>query len=204
MKKKIILFQGDSVTDAGRSRNDVSSLGNGYAMMAASWHTALNPEKDFEFINKGIGGNRTIDLVKRWEEDCICIKPDIVSILIGINDCWRRYDSKDPTSAGVFEENYRIIIEMVRERLDSKIILCEPFLLHVLPGQKEWREDLDPKIEVVRKLSAEYGTLLLPLDRIFQRVSKIRPPGFWANDGVHPSQYGHALIAAEWLKLSGI
>ena len=199
---EVVLFQGDSITDAGRNRKDINSLGNGYAMMAASWFAALYPEKNVNFINKGISGNRVKDLKSRWEEDCLQLKPTFVSILIGINDCWRRYDSNDPTSAEEFEEDYRAILQQLRESLQPKILLCEPFVLPVPEDRKKWREDLDPKINVVRKLAREYKTLLLPLDGIFHSVSTYKEPGFWAPDGVHPSYAGHALIAKEWLKIT--
>jgi len=196
----VVLFQGDSVTDVGRNRDDEADLGMGYPMMAASWFSATYPEKNVKFINKGISGNRVRDLKARWDEDCIDLKPTWVSILIGINDCWRRYDRNDPTSAEAFEADYRYILQQVRDRLNARLILCEPFVLPVPDDRAAWRVDLDPKIHVVRKLAVEFNAVFLPLDGIFAQAAAKREAGFWLPDGVHPSPAGHALIARAWLK----
>ena len=195
-----ILFQGDSITDAGRIREDGSSLGGGYANLVAAWFSALYPEKQVRFLNRGIGGNRVTDLRQRWQADCLDLKPDWVSILIGINDVWRRYDSGDPTGLAAFETDYRHILGAIHQELGAKVILCEPFVLPTPPDREAWREDLDPKIAVIRKLAREFGTLYVPLDGLFAAAAARREPAFWADDGVHPSQAGHALIAQAWLR----
>jgi lysophospholipase L1-like esterase len=194
-----ILFQGDSITDAGRNREDANGLGGGYAMMAAAQVQALYPELGLTFLNKGISGNRAADLAGRWQEDCLDLKPDWVSILIGVNDCWRRYDAGDPTPAEVFEKHYRDILERSKSHAIGTII-CEPFLLPCPPDRIAWREDLDPKIQVARKLAVEFGARFVPFDGIFAAKSLLQPPAFWAADGVHPSLPGHALMASEWIK----
>jgi acyl-CoA thioesterase-1 len=200
-EQDVVLFQGDSVTDVGRDRNNAENMGNGYPMQAAAWFAALHPEKQVRFMNKGISGNRTTDLKARWEEDCVRLQPTVVSILIGINDCWRRYDQNDPTSVAAFAANYRYLLTRLQERAVHRIVLCEPFLLPVPADRRAWREDLDPKITVVRDLAREFQTLLLPLDGIFHSAATRQPPEFWTPDGVHPSPAGHALIAKEWLRL---
>ncbi|MFO7296306.1 MAG: SGNH/GDSL hydrolase family protein [Caldicoprobacter sp.] len=196
----VVLFQGDSITDCGRNRDDDHDLGYGYANMIAAWFSAVYPEKRVKFINKGISGNRVRDLVERWQRDCIDLNPSWVSILIGINDCWRRYDRNDPTPVEVFAAGYRKILTETKEKLNARIILCEPFVLPVPEDRKMWREDLDPKIQVVRELAREFGALYVPLDGIFAAAAAKREPEFWAPDGVHPSQAGHALIARAWLQ----
>lgn len=196
----IVLFQGDSITDCGRSRENDEELGAGYANMVAAWFSAAYPEKNVKFINRGISGNRVRDLVARWEEDCIKLKPSLVSILIGINDCWRRYDRNDPTSVEDFKAGYRKILTQIRENLDAEILICEPFVLPYPEDRKQWREDLDPKIQAVRELAREFKTLYVPLDGLFAAACTQREPKFWAADGVHPTQAGHALIAQAWLK----
>ena len=196
----VVLFQGDSVTDCGRTRGDESSLGEGYAMLVASWFTALYPEKTVKFINKGVSGDRVCDLKARWSEDCIQLKPTLVSILVGINDCWRRYDSNNPTSPEAFEKTYREILTQVKENTEAKILLCEPFVLPYPEDRKQWREDLDPKIHIVRSLAREFNAMLLPLDGLLNAVSVQKTKGFWAADGVHPTMSGHAIIAQEWLR----
>lgn len=196
----VVLFQGDSVTDCGRSREDDCNLGFGYANMCAALFSALYPEKNVKFINRAVSGNRVRDLQERWKADCIDLKPDWISILIGINDCWRRYDRNDPTSVESFESGYRDILMQIKENLSSKIILCEPFVLPYPEDRKTWRVDLDPKIAAVRDLAREFGCLYIPLDGLFAEASVLKPPSFWAADGVHPTQAGHALIANAWLR----
>ena len=195
-----ILFQGDSVTDVGRDREDGSSLGAGYPMMTAAWFAAKHSEKNVDFLNRGNGGERIRDLEGRWQEDCLDLKPTIVSILIGINDCWRRFDNNEPTTAGEFEVSYRNLLDRIKEQGINKVILLEPFVLPVTEDRKAWREDLDPKIHVIRELAREYGAILIPLDGIFNAASVLKPSTFWTIDGVHPTNAGHALIAQEWLK----
>lgn len=195
----LILFQGDSITDAGRNREDPGSLGTGYALMVAGWCQALFPEINATFLNRGVSGDRVADLKARWPEDCLALKPDLVSIMIGINDCWRRYDSNQPVTLAAFEADYRAILKQTAT-LGARIILCEPFLLPVLEGQEKWREDLDPKIQVVRRLAREFDALLIPYDGIFAQAATLQEPAYWLHDGVHPTAAGHALIAREWLR----
>lgn len=196
----VVLFQGDSITDAGWVREDPNSLGMGYAMMAASWFEAMYPAKGVKFLNRGLSGNRASDLEARWHKDCLDLKPSWVSIMIGINDTWRRYDSNDPTTTEAYENSYRNILTQVKSRLNAGLILIEPFVLPVPEDRKQWRLDLDPRIHVVRRLAVEFKAILVPLDGIFAAAATQRPPSFWAGDGVHPSLPGHALIAQSWLK----
>jgi len=196
----VVLLQGDSITDAGRSRSNDDDLGHGYAMMTAAWFSAAWPERNVRFVNRGISGNRAKDLKARWQTDCLDLGPTLVSIMIGINDTWRHYDSHDPTSTEAYEASYRAILVDVRDKLGARIVMCEPFLLPTPPDRLAWRVDLDPKIAVVRKLAREFGAILVPLDGVFAQASTRREPEFWAADGVHPTQAGHALIAQAWLR----
>ncbi|MEN6519728.1 MAG: SGNH/GDSL hydrolase family protein [Armatimonadota bacterium] len=194
-----VLFQGDSITDCDRSRDDLKCLGHGYPMFIASRYLAKHPEYPVEFINRGVSGDRSRDLKARWDKDCIEIQPDLVSILVGINDVWRRYDNNDPTSVDQFADNCHDILTRTVESTDAGIILLEPFLLPVMDEQDAWREDLDPKIQVVRALAREFDASLIPLDGLFAQASTKREPEFWSADGVHPTFEGHALIAQAWL-----
>lgn len=172
-------------------------------MMAASWFAAAYPAKKVRFLNRGVGGDRVKDMRARWQEDCLDLKPDWVSIMIGINDCWRRFDANDATSAWDFEAAYRDILVQVKQKTKARLIIMEPFLLHAREEQRQWRGDLDPKIEVARKLAEEFGAVVVPLDRLFSEACGAQPPAYWAGDGVHPSLPGHALIAQAWLKAIG-
>ena len=198
-----VLFQGDSITDAGRSRENGEDLGRGYAAMVAAWFSARYPGHSVRFLNRGISGNRTGDLLARWKEDCLDLYPTWVSILIGINDTWRRYDAGDPTPTDVFEANYRALLSMTADIVGSHIIILEPFLLPIPPDRAAWREDLGPKIAVVRALAREFNTLFVPLDGLFAAAATQREMAFWLPDGVHPTPAGHALIAQAWLQAVG-
>ncbi len=200
---QLVLFQGDSITDAGRDRGDPNALGSGYAMIAAGWLSAAHPKSGIRFMNRGVSGDRVKDLRARWHRDCLELKPDWVSVMIGINDCWRRYDSGDSTGAEDFENAYREILGEVKKGPGSKVILMEPFVVPVTEEQKRWHEDLDPKTEAVRRLAKEFGARLIPLGRIMAEACRARPSSFWAGDGVHPTPAGHALIARAWLKTAG-
>jgi lysophospholipase L1-like esterase len=193
-----VLFIGDSITDAGRNREDPSSLGSGYAAMAAGRFIADNPGHRVRFLNRGIGGNRAIDLVSRWDTDCLAHKPDVVSVMIGINDTWRRYDSDDPTPVEDFAERYRRVLTATVDQ-GASLILLEPFLVPVREQLWDWREDLDPKVVVVRRLAHEFGATLVPTDGLLAQAATESSPQEWSSDGVHPTPAGHALIARAWL-----
>jgi acyl-CoA thioesterase-1 len=199
-----ILFTGDSITDCGRSREDSKLLGSGYAAMAAIRLQKSLGSDELKIFNRGISGNQVSDLLGRFDSDLLDLKPTVISILIGINEVWRRYDSNSPTSVETYEKNYRTLLEKIRAKLDARIVLLEPFLLHVPEDRHTWREDLDPKIDAVRRLAVEFQTELLPLDGIFAQAATQAPAAYWAPDGVHPSEEGHALIAQTWLENAGL
>ncbi len=203
-EKSTVLFQGDSITDAGRDRSDPNHLGYGYVAMIAQFLDALYPERRLRYLNHGISGNRVKDLLARWETDCLQLRPDWVSILIGINDTWRRYDLNDLTTTEDFTHAYRALLQRTREKTSARLILMEPFVLPTPPDRQAWREDLDPKIRAVHSLAKEFDALLVPLDRLFREASSKREPAFWTPDGVHPSPAGNALIAQAWLRAVGI
>ena len=200
MEKMTVLFQGDSVTDCGRDRENAEDLGFGYAVMAASEFSARDPQRNVKFINRGISGNRVRDLRSRWQEDCIDLKPDLVSIMIGINDTWRRFDADSITTPEEYERDYRYILNEIRTKLPkTKIVLMDPFFLPI--GDKEgWREDLDPRIAIVRSLAKEFGAVYIPLDGLFAAQYIISEPEKYSQDGVHPNWTGHAFIADKFLE----
>jgi lysophospholipase L1-like esterase len=192
-----VLFIGDSITDAGRDRSCGDDLGTGYAMMASAWFTARHPGHRATFLNRGISGDRVRDLRARWEDDCLALAPQVVSVLIGINDTWRRYTRDDPTSADDFARDYRHLLVATRP-LGAQLVLVEPFLVPLDDAQRAWRADLDPKVEVVRTLAAEFGATLVAVDELFQAAGV--DGRVWTRDGVHPTPFGHALIAQAWLR----
>lgn len=190
-----ILFQGDSITDAGRDRNDIHNLGGGYPKFAAEYIKEDYPDVDFEFINLGIGGNQTKDLVARLESDFIDINPDIVSIMIGINDTWHHAGDRSWIPNEIFEANYRTVLTALKERTNAKIVMIEPYLLPSPDGKDFFREDLDPKIQVIRKLAYEFADVYIPTDGLFASGLIGCDPMVYSKDGVHPNEEGAVFIA---------
>jgi lysophospholipase L1-like esterase len=199
-----ILFTGDSVTDCGRIRENPEHLGAGYAALTAAHLQARLASPQLKIFNRGVSGDRACNLLQRVEPDLLALQPTVVSILIGINDTWRRFDSNDTTEAAAFEQDYRSLLEKIAKHLKARVVLLEPFLLHVPEDRYAWREDLNPKIDVVRKLAVEFGAELLPLDGLFAQAATQAPATYWLADGVHPTAAGHALIAETWLENAGL
>ncbi len=193
-----IVFQGDSVTDADRFLPETGGLGNGYPHIAADYFAGTG--EDVEVINRGVSGDRSANLVERWERDCLELSPDVLTILIGINDCWRKYDSNDETPIEKFAANYDFLLRQAKEKTHARLILMEPFVLPYPEDRKEWRVTLDPEIHVVREMAMRYQALLVPLDGIF--AAEAARVGFTAlsEDGVHPKRAGHELIFRSWLE----
>lgn len=192
-----ILFQGDSITDAGRGREDYHLLGNGYPAFAAKLIEGHYKDKEIEFVNLGISGNQTKDLVERLQEDFIDIQPDIVSILIGVNDTWHHAADKSWVSKELFEANYRRVLEELKSKTNAKIIMLEPFLLYT-EDKEFFYEDLYSKILVVRKLAREFADEFIPLDGLFAAASIKKTPTDFASDGVHPTEEGAKFIAGKY------
>lgn len=201
----VVLFQGDSITDAGRNREDGDDLSvRGFVMMTAALFSSMYPEKRVKFLNRGIGGNMVSDLKERWQQDCIGLKPNWVSILVGVNDCYRRFNENNPVTPEEFEADYRYIINEAKQKCNANIILCEPFLIPSDEEKARWREDLDPKIHIVRKLAREFKAIYVPFDGLLAQACTRREPAFWSPDGVHPAAPSHAVMAKAWLNAVSI
>jgi len=206
-----ILFQGDSITDCGRNRdadgtpNDLCGLGHGYAMMAAAELLSTRPADALRVFNRGISGNRIVDLDARIKSDIIHLEPDVLSILIGVNDTWLGKVRDNGVSLPKYERGYRALLDEVREALPSvKFVLCEPFVLRCGVVGEDWIEEIDLRRAVVAKLAKEFGAVLVPFQSMFDEAVKLAPPEHWAPDGVHPSAAGHHLMAKCWLEKTAI
>lgn len=187
----VIVFYGDSITDAGRLK-EPRGLGTGYVRLLAD---QLDGQT---VINSGISGNRAVDLQRRLADDVLAHHPDLVSIMIGINDTWRRFDRDDPTTAEDFERSYRDIADRITAT-GAGLVLLEPFVLPVTEEQAEaWREDLAPRIDIVHRLAAEYDAPVVALDAELNRLAAGGRAAEFAADGVHPTPAGHAEIARLW------
>ncbi len=188
-----ILFQGDSITDADRDRSDYHNLGEGYPFYAAKYIKKENPDIDFEFVNLGISGNQTKDLVDRLQSDFIDIQPDLVSIHIGVNDTWHRASNRAWLGNDVFEANYRKVLTEIKEKTNAKILMIEQFLLPV-EDKDYFRVDLNGKIDVERKLAREFADYYIPLDGLFAQACVEKDSSYWSDDGVHPNKNGSEFI----------
>lgn len=201
-----VLFQGDSITDCCRNREITKSnveLGNGYAMLVAARLLAKYPDKNYSIYNRGISGNRIVDLYARWKEDCLNMKPDVLSILIGINDIWK---DKDPTRlSGVelsrYERIYQELLEWTVETLpEIKIVLCEPFALPFGVVTEKWLPDLKKRRAIVERLATDFKATFVPFQRVFDIAVKQKESSYWLVDGVHPTYAGHSLMSDIWLE----
>ncbi|THG32656.1 hypothetical protein E6C70_13030 [Glaciibacter flavus] len=189
-----VLFGGDSITDAGR-REDPDGWGDGYVRLIAEDPAAAS----VEVINAGVGGDRVADLRRRWADDVLAARPDVVTVLVGVNDMWRRYDSDDPTTATAFREGYAAVLDATVAAGVSRLVLMEPFFVPLTDDQRAWRDDdLEEKIAVTRSLAEEYSARLVPLDDLFTAAAAREGVEQIVPDGVHPSARGHRMIADEW------
>jgi lysophospholipase L1-like esterase len=199
-KGATLLFQGDSITDMkwGRNQKDRNHyLGHSYVYLIASrLHTDM-PAAELNFLNRGMSGHTVPNLQKRWQKDAIDLKPDVLSILIGVNDVGRALRAKNGFDAEAYETGYRDLLTRSRAaNPDLKIVLLEPF---VLPVGRDWGEHIDKARPVVAKLAAEFKAVLIKTQDVFDAASKIAPAKHWIWDGVHPLPQGHELIARNWI-----
>ena len=189
-----ILFQGDSITDANRNRANIHDLGQGYAKYAAPLIMEAKPDTEFEFIDLGISGNRSDDILARTQTDIIDIDPDVISILIGINDVWHRHSHGREMSDEQFEANYRAVLERIRKEMHAKILMLCPFLLPST-DKEGWRDEVERIADIVRRLANEYADAYLPLDEKFAAALPTAPtPMHYSDDGVHPNAAGAQFI----------
>lgn len=202
----IILFQGDSITDVGRDRNnknanDTAALGHGYALLAASQLLNKYPAKKLKVYNTGISGNRVPDLQKRWQEDTLAIKPTVLSILIGVNDFWRTIDRGAQTTVEEYKSQYQQLLhETLQELPNVKLIIGEPFAVkgvgHITDA---WYPKFLAYQESARDIAKEFGGVLIPYQKIFDNAQKSAPGAYWAADGVHPTLAGAQMMASAWM-----
>ncbi len=198
-----VLFQGDSITDASRNREDLFCLGRGYASRIAGKLGFDHAEAQPLFVNKGISGNRVSDLYARWNEDAIYLNPKRMSILIGVNDAWRIVNELPEGAADRFESSYRHLLDITKQYLpDTGLILCEPFTLNcgaTAERWEDWKALINNYQSIVRQLADEYQAVFVELQKPLDEACKRAEPTYWANDGVHPTAAGHELIANAWL-----
>ncbi|WP_340114171.1 SGNH/GDSL hydrolase family protein [Maribellus mangrovi] len=207
-KGGIVLFQGDSITDAGREKtkelpNNGSSFGGGYAFLAASHLLNTMPEKELLIYNRGISGNKVYQLASRWDKDCLDLKPDVLSILIGVNDYWHKRNGNYDGTVEIYENDYMKLLERTKKALpDIKLVLCEPFyVLETKSVDESWVEPMKQYQAAAKRVSEAFETMWVPYQSIFDEAINHAPGVYWTNDGVHPSMAGAQLMSEAWLKV---
>lgn len=200
---KRILFQGDSITDAMRNRESEDWKGEGYPTLVTA-KLGYDCPNEYEFINRGVSGNRVVDLLARVKYDMINLKPDYMSILIGVNDVWHELDAQNGISAERYEQIYTMLLEEVLESLPNlKIMILEPFVLKGAATTEHWEtfsDEVSKRAAAAKRIAEKFGLSFIPLQEKFNEAEKLAPASYWLRDGVHPTHAGHELITREWLK----
>ena len=202
-----ILFQGDSITDAGRNKtnadvNSAEALGRGYAFMAASTLLKAHAPHQLKIYNRGISGNKVYQLAERWEADCLALKPNVLSILIGVNDIWHKLNGKYDGTIETYRKDYDALITRTKDKLpDVKLVICEPFAVKgVKAVDDKWYPAFDEYRAAAKEIAEKFGAVFVPFQSIFDKAQEKAPGAYWTGDGVHPSIAGARLMADAWLE----
>ncbi|HVT27917.1 MAG TPA: SGNH/GDSL hydrolase family protein [Lacipirellulaceae bacterium] len=204
-----ILFQGDSITDMHRKRdvtraNSEAALGTGYAWLAAAELLIDMPKAGLKIFNRGVSGDKVYQLADRWQADCLDLRPDVLSILVGVNDFWHTLNGTYKGTVEKYETDYRALIRRTKKALPKvKLIICEPFTLRTGHVNDKWFPTFEQYRAVAKKVADEAGAVFIPFQTMFDRATKIAPPHRWAADGVHPTSDGAAIMAHWWLRTVG-
>lgn len=203
----VILFQGDSITDAGRNReesspNNTRALGSGYAMLAAAAMLEKNASNDLKIYNKGISGNKVFQLAERWDKDCLELKPDVLSILIGVNDIWHKLNGQYNGTPEVYRKDYMALLERTKKALPGiKLIICEPYAVKgVKAVDDKWYPEFYEYQKAAREIADQFGAIFVPFQKVYDEAQKRAPGSYWTPDGVHASFAGAQLMAKAWLE----
>ncbi|MCD0458059.1 SGNH/GDSL hydrolase family protein [Roseiconus lacunae] len=211
-KGDVILFQGDSITDAGRNKKSPvanEGLGNGYPKFIAQSLQKDYADLDLQIHNRGISGNKVPDLDKRWQDDCIAIEPKILSILIGVNDIWHRLNGRYDGTAETYRDGFAALLKRTRKALPkTTFVICEPFVLMsgtVKDNEDRWFPEFATRRDYAKQVATEAGAIWVPFQTMFDKaVADGTAPQDLARDGVHPTQQGHQLMAQTWRDVVGI
>ncbi len=200
----VILFQGDSITDSGRNRaaadpNVSSALGTGYPLLVAAAALAAYPDRGLRFYNRGVSGNKVPDLERRWADDTLALSPDILSILIGVNDFWHTLGQGYTGTVEDYERQYSALLDRTRAALPQvRLIVLEPFVLRCGAVDDRWFPEFDERRAAAARVARHARATFVPLQQVFDDLARRTGPQYWAADGVHPTPAGHAVIAERW------
>ena len=202
-----VLFIGDSITDADRNSPAHKPFGSGYVHFVANFLLGKYPTYNLNIINTGISGDTITDLKSRWQKDCLDHNPDILSILIGVNDVWYQFDTKDELPYAVlldeYETTYRQLLTLAKKKCNSQLVICEPFMF-CDDFNNPMFAHLRTFIEAVRRIADDFGACMVPLQKAIDERIKEVPPQSWSLDMVHPEVWAHAWIAQQWLIAAGL
>ncbi len=208
----VILFQGDSITDCSRDRNNdnynaIDQLGNGYVLFTASRLLNRYASRQVKIYNRGISGNKVYQLRERWEKDCLALQPDVLSILIGVNDHWHSLGGEYKGTAADYERDYRELLAYTKEKLPNiQLVICEPFVVEggASIEKEKWFPVFDEYRAIARRLAGEFNAVFVPYQAAFDEAVKQAPPRYWAYDGVHPDLPARQLMADVWMEATGL
>lgn len=205
-KDSVILFQGDSITDAGRKKDDAGYstpgvLGTGYAMLAGAEMLLKNPGQNLKIYNRGISGNKVYQLAERWEKDCLSIKPDVLSILIGVNDFWHMLNGNYAGTLQTYKDDLTILLNHTMEKLpEVKLIMGEPFAVTGIKAvDAKWYPAFNDYRAAAKEIAAKFNATFIPYQSVFDKAQQSAPGVYWTHDGVHPTLAGARLMAEAWL-----
>ena len=205
-----ILFQGDSITDSGRNRtiaaeNSAPALGTGYPLLVASALLETNAGRGLRFYNRGISGNRVPDLAARWQTDTIALAPDLLSVLIGVNDYWHKRAGNYAGTVADYENGFAALLDDTRRALPNvRLVVMEPFVLKVGSVDASWFPEFDQRRTAAERVARRVGATFVQLQSHFNDLTSKAPPQYWAADGVHPTPAGHEVIAERWRAAMGL
>ena len=201
----VVLFQGDSITDAGRNRerpapNDSSGMGRGYPLLIASHLLGSRAQDGLRVYNRGISGNKVPDLDARWQTDTLNRRPDLLSILVGVNDIWHKLGGRYNGTVESYEKGYAALLARTRKAMSyTRVVVCEPFVLRCGAVTDAWFPEFDLRRAAAKRVAQAAGADWVPFQSMFDEALKHAEPAFWAADGVHPTLAGHGLMAKTWL-----
>ncbi len=206
-KNQVILFQGDSITDSGRNKEDqgfntARNLGSGYPMLAGAALLNKYEALNLKIYNKGISGNKVYQLAERWNTDCLDLKPDVLSILIGVNDIWHKLNGTYSGTPEIYRTDYIALLERTKNTLpDIKLIICEPFAVKgVKAVDDKWYPEFYEYQKAAKEIANKFKATFIPFQSVYDEAQKRAPGAYWTGDGVHPTLAGAQLMAKAWMK----
>ncbi|MBA2760928.1 MAG: SGNH/GDSL hydrolase family protein [Segetibacter sp.] len=208
-KGDVILFQGDSITDAGRRKedsnfNNASALGSGYSVLAASDLLYQYADKNLKVYNRGISGNKVYQLAERWDKDCLSLNPNVLSILVGVNDFWHTLTNNYTGTVKTYQDDLKSLLDRTKQKLpEVKFIIGEPFAVSGIKAVNEkWYPAFNDYRKAAREIAENLNAAFIPYQSIFDKAQKSAPGVYWTGDGVHPTLAGARLMAHAWLEVA--